>query len=93
MKQVEGNFGDEFARSIVIFGVDNQGHSQDLNWLLQDIVKVLTMTSYHDANVIIETPGKNIKIFKYCPISLNMLHTGGLCGVFGVYWTTMTLHE
>ena len=31
MKQVEGNFGDEFARSIVIFGVDNQGHSQDLN--------------------------------------------------------------
>ena len=35
---------------------------------------------YH-ADVIIVTPGKNVKNFKYCAILLNMLHTGGLCRV------------
>ena len=36
---------------------------------------------HYDDDVIIETPGKNMKNFKYYAISLNMLHTGGLCGV------------
>ena len=29
------------------------------------------------------TSGKNMKIFKYYVISLNILHTGGHCGVLG----------
>ena len=29
------------------------------------------------------TLGKNMKNFKYCAISLNMVHTGELCGVLG----------
>ena len=37
------------------------------------------MTSSFD--VIIVTPGKNMKNFKYCAISLNMVHTGELCRI------------
>ena len=53
----------------------SQGRSQDLNQPLENIVQ-----NFYD-DVIIMTPGKNMKNFKYCAISLNMLHTGGLCGV------------
>ena len=31
----------------------------------------------------LKTSGKNMKNFKYCVISLNMLHTGGLYGILG----------
>ena len=67
-----------------------QERSQDLNWSLQDIVQnfddnmiIMTLTSslwhwhhYRDT-------GKNMKNFKYCVISLNVVHTGGLWGVLG----------
>ena len=51
-----------------------QGHSQDLNRPLQDIAQNF------DDEVIIITP----KIFKYCAISLNIIHTGELCGILGL---------
>ena len=38
---------------------------------------------HYDADVIIVRPWKNMKNFKYCAISLNMVHAGGLCGVLG----------
>ena len=43
----------------------------------------MTWIHHYEADVIIVTPGENMKNFKYCAISLNMLHTGGLCGVLG----------
>ena len=65
------------------FSISLRGRSQDLNQPLQNIVRnfhddviVMTLT-----DVAIATPGKNMKNFKYCAISLNMLHIGGLCGV------------
>ena len=36
---------------------------------------------HYDSDVNIVKPGKNMKYFKYCAISINMLHTGGICGV------------
>ena len=33
--------------------------------------------------VILMASGKNMKNFKYCALSLNMLHTGELCGILG----------
>ena len=39
------------------------------------------MRHHYDAGVIIVTPGTNMKNFKYCAILLNMVHTGGLCGI------------
>ena len=57
-----------------------QGRSQDLNGSLQEI------PLNFDNNVIIMTlmaQGKDMKSFKYCAISLNMLHTGELFGIFG----------
>ena len=57
-----------------------QGCSQDLNRPFQDIAQNL---DHYDADVIIGTLWKNVKNFKYCAISLNMLHTSGLCRVLG----------
>ena len=66
-----------------------QGRSQDLNQPVQNIAQ-----NFHDDVIIIDTdlvivtPGKKMKNFKHCAISLNMLHTGGLCGVL---WLTAPL--
>ena len=59
----------------------HQGGSQDLNRPLQDIAQnfaddAIIMMRCHYLDT-----GKNMKIFKYCAISLNMVHTGALCGV------------
>ena len=62
-----------------------QGRSQDLNPPHQDIAQ-----NFDDDYVIIMTltsllwhRGRNMKNFKYCAISLNMVHRVGLCGVLG----------
>ena len=55
----------------------NKGRSQDSNRPIQDIAHI------YDGDVIIMTPGRNMKKIKYCAISLTMLHTRGLCGVLG----------
>ena len=67
-----------------------QERSQDLNRPFQESSNILMFASslrhwlHHcDADVIIVTPGKGMKNFKYCAISLNMVHAGGLCGVLG----------
>ena len=60
---------------------DCQGRSQDLNQPLQNIVQnfdddviIMTLTSLFDT-------GEEHENFKFCAISLNKLHTSGLCGV------------
>ena len=37
----------------------------------------------YDTDIIIVTPGINMTNFKYCAISLNMVHTGGVREVLG----------
>ena len=56
-----------------------QGRSQDLNRPIQDIAQnfgndiiIMTLTSLLR---------RQVKHEKFCAISLNILHTGGLCGV------------
>ena len=39
------------------------------------------------------TPEKNKKYFKYCAISLNMLHTGALYGVLGFTATLILISK
>ena len=39
------------------------------------------------------TPEKNKKYFKYCAISLNMVHTGALCGVLGFTATLILISK
>ena len=37
------------------------------------------MCNHYDTDVVIMTPGENMKSLKYSAISLSMVHTGGLC--------------
>ena len=59
------------------------GGSQDLNWRLQDIAQNLTMMSLLSRWRHYRDTTKNMNNFKNCTISLNMLHSDGLCGVLG----------
>ena len=81
MNRFQEPYNEKSLKKIKRLKSQRQGCSQDLNWPLQD--NFWRWRHHYDADVIIAIPGGNMKNFQYFSISLNMVHTGGLCEVLG----------